>query len=405
MGSWRRGGPAWVHIRCSGYLINDGRNGLRRPESPAESSRSITQYWRRQEGCPPGREWVQGRRLLTLWEPEAQLSLARRWELPPPGGQMRKLRHGDAPSCERERTLRLDLPSTWCAHSASTLRICRRGRERRTPEGGVVRGSGSRRGSAGARLSDFPARSRAAPPTGGPSPSSARPKPQHPRRPGGTPPAPCCLLSGGRSPAAPLRARGEQGRAARPPATIPRPQTRRRDSPKVAERRRRSRHSDPALAPAVAHSHRGPGPGGAASRAPGRARSPRGPGLNFGAQSRGGTRRSLRNRWPEPARPSAAPSPRCPGAPARRALRSAPSTSGSRGGGRRTSGPRGRWRRRESSGTEGRSTALQPGAWSAPPAAAPLGPDSPTSARANRYAALPAPPAACSVGSSSQAPH
>lgn len=232
-----------------------------------------------------------------------------------PGGQMRKLRHGDAPSCERERTLRLDLPSTWCAHSASTLRICRRGRERRTPEGGVVRGSGSRRGSAGARLSDFPARSRAAPPTGGPSPSSARPKPQHPQRPRGTPPAPGCLLSGGRSPAAPLGARGEQGRAARPPATIPRPQTRRRDSPKVAARRRRSRHSDPALAPAVAPSHRGPGPGGAAPRAPGRAHSPRGPGLNFGAQSRGGTRRSLRNRWPEPARPSAAPSPPVPRRP------------------------------------------------------------------------------------------
>lgn len=170
----------------------------------------------------------------------------------------------------------------------------------------------------------------------------------------------------------------------RPPGAIPCPQTERRDSTKDAARAggartrtRASRPRGPSLPP------RDPGPGGAARRAPGQgAPSLRGPGswpsrrAQLGAQlgwrRRPGdqgaqsvrTQGSLRDRWP--GRAAAEPSPPlrspCPfpfllgallptcarGAPRSVSrsppsctLRRAPHTSGSRGSGRRPTGPSG----------------------------------------------------------------
>lgn len=270
-------------------------------------------------------------------------------------------------------------------------------------------GSRSRRGSAGARLSEFPAPSRAAPPPGGPSPtrhvqSFSIPKgPAGPRgRTGGAAAGGQCPEAGrlqhrppfrrrlptalpGRSPCG---ARGEQSRAARPPETVPLPQTQRRESPKVAARGGRSRHSDPAPR---AHGRplppRGPGPGGA----PGPAAA-----LNFGAQPGGGGGTAAPS-WRAHECPSGtggrgggraspplrSPPPHlCPGAPP-----AAPSRGPSylrlpwrRAAHKRTRGQAGGSAAGGQSPGAGRlEPRLRAGAWSAPPAPPrrPLGPGSP----------------------------
>lgn len=267
--------------------------------------------------------------------------------------------------------------------------IWRRGRERSTPE----RGSGLRfRIPESERLGPtFPA-SRILPRPSlhleSPSPLSAVQSLNIPKGPGGRLASPAVSLQTAAPHPSPQRrplpGQGRVQRAVRSPGAMPCPQTERRDSTKDAARAggartrtRASRPRGPSLPP------RDPGPGGAARRAPGRgAPSLRGPGswpsrrAQLGAQlgwrRRPGyqgaqsvrTQGSLRDRWP--GRAAAEPSPPlrspCPfpfllgallptcarGAPRSVSrsppsctLRRAPHTSGSRGSGRRPTGPSG----------------------------------------------------------------
>lgn len=157
--------------------------------------------------------------------------------------QVRKLRQGDSPSSEEKRTLRLDLPA---AHPSSHF-------TQSFPSGeGEGEKHAGRRGRLQTRIlrraslrPDFPTSQLLPgqfPAPGEPFPASERPKPQHllPRQPALQPAAPH---------RSPCRARGERGPAARPPGTIPRPQTARRYSPKVAARDGRGRPRTPASSP------------------------------------------------------------------------------------------------------------------------------------------------------------
>lgn len=240
---------------------------------------------------------MQGRWLLTLSEPEAQLRLARRRGLLP-SGVKRGTGPGGSPSSAEKWTLRLALRA---AHRGSHLTQPSR-REKREADShagrGVVRGSGSReRAGAEARLADFSALARAVPSTWRALPAAQRPKPQHLLP--GSPPA------AGRSPAAPPPGPGARA-APRPglPGRLRGPQTARRYHSKVAARGGRSPSSDPGFEPPLPSRTAAPGragllPGlrGGASLPSGPAPAPAAP-LNFGEQRGGGCGRGP----PRPAR-------------------------------------------------------------------------------------------------------